>query len=169
MKLLRKTFLLEEKTIEKIEILKEKHTHLTMVDVIRTALNVYWKDTFKYGSDPFLLDLPQKKSSIDGVAERRVQIKQAEEKARQSLKDAPKVAICEIDLGGKVITNPDGSKSCKYLTHTIRGSEEQIIPLSQCGEYLIDNQWIPNKEAVLKYREKHDVQKNKTKNTRAGK
>lgn len=168
MKLLRKTFLLEAKTVEKIEILKDKNTHLTMVDVIRTAINVYWKDTFKYGSDPFLLDIPQKKSSIDSAAERRVHIKLAEEKTRQDIKDAPKVAICEVDLEGQVIVNPDGSKSCKYLTHTIKGSDEQIIPLSQCGEYLVDNQWIPNKEAILKYREKHD-NKNKTKNTRARK
>jgi hypothetical protein len=118
------------------------------------SLKSFYETTYKYGADPFNGGSSSSVVSLENVAERKVKLKLAEEKIKQDIKDQPKIDRCINDLGGEVITNPDGSKVCQWYNHTVKEDQLQTIPLSQCGDYLIDGLWIPSKEAVLKARPK---------------
>ncbi len=154
MDLIRKTFLLEDKMLEKIEILRKQNTHLTQVDVIRAAVNLYWKDTFKYGTDPLLNSGSAigGGNTVEAKAMSKVQRKLAEKKAEQDLKDAPKIKICLDELCGEIVTNPQGAKMCRWNTYSPDTTESQMVQISQVGKYLVENQFIPDKETVLKQR-----------------
>jgi len=150
MKLIRKAYLIEDAMLNKMEILKKDLTLTTATNVIRTAINLLWKDTYKYGTDP-LLNVSNS-STVEDVAKRKVLLDVAKKKVAQDLKDAPKINRCLNDLCGEIVINPDGSKMCKWENHNMTNSYEQIIPLNQCGEYLISNLFQPSKEAVFKAR-----------------
>jgi hypothetical protein len=148
----RKNFLIEDTMQEDIEILK-KHLRIpTDVAVIRAGIGCLWKDTFKYGTDPRLNLNSSSTSSLESIAERKVKLKIAEEKVKEDLKNQPKINRCIYDLGGEVITNSDGSMTCKWQTHDTRHSYDQEVGIEQCGEYLLNNLFIPDRATVLKAR-----------------
>ena len=146
MTLIRKTYLLEEAMLEKMDILKDKLTLTTDVNVVRTAINLLWKDTFKYGTDPLL------NSSIPEQAEQKVKVKLKVKETVRLLKEQPKIDFCINELHGTVVENAEGVKICHWETHDVSKSHKQSIPLMQCGDYLLENLFIPDRETVLKAR-----------------
>lgn len=152
MALQRKTYLIEDAMLEKMEILREKNTHLTQVDVIRAAINAYWKLTFKYGTDPLEGSMRGSSVTMEEKAKRKAQSKMAEKKAELDMKLQPKKDMCVNLLGGKVVEQPDGSLICEWQTHDTRHSHDQSVPIQMVGDYLLNNLYIPDKETVLKAR-----------------
>ena len=141
MELTRKTFLCTAKQIEMINILKSRHGVKTDTGIFDMALSGLYAKTISKGEDPLSTD----EEKIIQTAEKKAKIREVS----QSLKDKPKIDRCLNDLKGEIVTNPDGTKVCNYFTHDVNKSYEQSIPLHQCGEYLLDNLFLPDKETVL--------------------
>lgn len=144
MKLTRKTFLCTDKQIGMLNFLKNEHGVKTDTGIFDMALSALYKKSTGYGRDP----LYSEDEKIVQNVEKKAKLKDA----AQALKDKPKIDRCLIDLKGDIVTNPDGTKVCNYFTHDVNKSYEQSIPLHQCGEYLLDNQFLPDRETVLKAR-----------------
>lgn len=150
MQLTRKTFLCTDTQVEKIDILKYHIGLQTDKAVFDMALESFYKSVFKYGTDP-LVGGSATGNDIESQANRKILMKQAEGKAKQDLKEAPKKKICVNKLGGTVDINPDGSKLCRWKTYsTMSTPEDQAIPIMQVGEYLLANLFMPTREAVFK-------------------
>lgn len=146
----RKTFLLSEKQCEMMEELKKKIGVNPDKTIFDMALSNFYNATFKYGTDP-LSGGSSPDGDIESQATRKVKFKIAEEKAKEDLKLAPKIVICEQKLKGTVEEKDGGKKICRWNNYsTLRGPEEQSIPLSQVGEYLLSSLFIPDRESVLK-------------------
>lgn len=59
------------------------------------------------------------------------------------------MAICAM-LEGKI--SPDG-ETCTYYKYDEKLRFEQVIPISMLEQVMVDNQYTPNKERVLKLQE----------------
>jgi len=128
----------------------------THTQVFIRGVEELYKNTFKYGKDPIMgIGSPK---TTDVIIENAATIKAKQKKARvlaeAELKLIPKRTMCLVNLGGTITRNEDGTEMCNYKTHDVLKSEDQTLPLIQVGEYLLENQYIPSKEAVLKKRPK---------------
>lgn len=141
-----------DRNLDMMEALMKETGWNTPTQIVRRGIEELYKNTFKYGKDPILGSGNIEVNTIEKIAERKVKLKVAQEKVAQDLKDKPKIDRCLNILKGEIITNPDGSKICKWQTHDAHKSHDQSISLSQCGEYLVDNLFMPDRETVLKAR-----------------
>lgn len=146
----KKLITFSNKSIEMIETLIEEKGYLSISQTVNRGIEELYKTYSKYGKE--LGDKSTADEDIEKQAERKVKFNQAKKEQEEKNKLAPKIKICEVDLGGEVVTNPDGSKICKWQTHDVNKSYDQAIALSQCGEYLIPNVFMPDKDTVLKVR-----------------
>ena len=149
--LIRKTFLLTQTQFDRMEALKGAIGTKSYTGVFESALNALWEKQTKYGRDPFDSSTGSEEESIARQANRKIKLQEAEQKIKQDAKDKPKIDICN-ELGGTLIERADGTKVCEYFVHDLQRSEKRTIPISQLFPQILGNQWIPNKEAVLKAR-----------------
>ena len=151
-KLTRKTFLCTETQLEMLDLLQEKEGVKNKSVIFDMALSHFYRSIFKYGTDPLATGRASLTEDIDKIAKRKVKLKLAEDKAKRDIADEPKIQICLTDLNGKITEDNNGNKYCEWQTHTPTTSDDQKLPIFQIGEYLIGNQYIPTKTAVLKAR-----------------
>lgn len=136
------------RSMDMIEAIMEETGFNTTTQVVTRGIEELYKNTFKYGKDPLngIGGGSNDPDAIQKVAERKVAMKAAEEKAQSDLKLAPKIAICVDQLKGEV---RDGV--CYYKNYFLDGSsQDENCPIVSIGQHSIDNQFIPNKEAVIK-------------------
>lgn len=144
--LTRKTFLLTETQIEKLNYLKKKIGVNSDKVVFDMAFDLFYSKKTAYGEDPITGTGTALVDDIDKVAKRKVAMKAAEIKAQADLKLAPKIKICTEDLQGEV---RDGL--CFYKQYFLDGSvSDENCPIAFVGQHTIDNQFIPNKEVIMK-------------------
>jgi len=154
-KLIRKTFLVEESMLEKMELMQAHLSLVTLTDVFRNAINLMYNNSlgdYKYRPDPLLSS-----SRLEEIAMRKAEIKV---KAKQAGKDAVvdskyegKTEICEDILGGRVEEKANGDRVCVFTQYSISGDKEEILPLKQVTADMENtHMYIPSKKAVLKNR-----------------
>jgi len=144
MKFTRKTFLCTEKQMFMLENLKNEHGAKTYTTIFDMALSALYKKSMIYGRDPF--------TSEDEKLTKRVEEKVKTKEIAKALKEQPKIDRCINELGGVVVENPDGTKVCNYFTHDVNKSYPQTVLIQQCGEYLVEKVYMPDKETVLSAR-----------------
>lgn len=64
----------------------------------------------------------------DEVGRRKVEIKAAEDKAREDIANEERAHICKINLKGQVVEDIDG-KFCVFNTYQFDQADEQRVPL----------------------------------------
>ncbi len=152
---MKKLITFSPRTLEMIDALKKQTGFNKTTQIVIRGIEELYTNTFKYGKDPLIGGSTVGDNSDEAItkqAERKAKLEVAKKKASDDLKLAPKIKICEIDLGGEVVTQENGSQICKWQTHDRNASYDQTIPLFQVGAYLLDNLFQPDKETVLKAR-----------------
>jgi hypothetical protein len=148
----KKLITFSERTLEMSTLIQRKLGLLSTSQVVARGIEELFKEYSKYGKE-LGTDLSTD-NDIERQAERKVKQKLAQEKATQDAKEAPKIKICEVDLGGEIITREDGLKMCAWTNYgkTEEEDRKQKVLIHQCGDYLLGNLFQPNKEVVLKAR-----------------
>lgn len=127
-----------------LENLRSEHGAKTYTTIFDMALSALYKKSMTYGRDPF--------TSEDEKITKRVEEKAKTKVIAKTLKEQPKIDRCINELGGEVVENPDGTKVCNYFTHDVNKSYAQSVPIHQCGEYLVEKLFMPDRETVLSAR-----------------
>lgn len=150
----KKLITLSERQLDMIDALMAETGWSKPTQVILRGIEELYKTTFRYGKDPVGgTVLPQDSDEvITKKAESKAKLEVAKKLAAENLRLKPKIDRCINTLKGEIITNPDGSRLCKYKTHDTSGSYDQSIPINQCGDYLEAGQFMPDKATVLKHR-----------------
>lgn len=146
----KKLITFSDRNLDMMEAIMAQTGWSTPTEIVKRGLEELYKSTFKYGADP-LNSIGGIGTDIESQAKRKVLSKEAQKKAAQDLKDAPKIAMCLDVLGGEIVTQENGSKICKWENYSTFGKPEpQSIPIHQVGEYLLNSLFIPDRESVLK-------------------
>lgn len=171
-KLTRKTFLVDESMLEKMDMLMKHHSYINLTELFRHAMNKLYNDTFDYKYKPV--------TAVSGLNKEEIALKNAEIKAKakgvtekvfNDQKLEKKIQMCSDLFDGEVKEDENGNKVCVYTQYTIGGDNEITIPLVQVDPVVASNSvFLPSKEAIFKNRpdvrkkyEKKDKQKSSSK------
>jgi hypothetical protein len=155
--LVRKTFLVDQDMLDKMELIRKYESCLTLTEVFRMAINLLYKEGVGiYKNNKIGVGIGNNEEYAIKNAQLKVKTKMAMEKAEQDERNTKKVSMCEDIFNGEVMEKADGSMVCVYTSYNAwdeKLDEVLELPLAQLDTQLADNTvLVPSKDAVFKNR-----------------
>lgn len=141
-KLIQTAFRFTPRMVSMIKEIQKSQGYSTQAAVVHQAIIEMYNNTFP----AYLQNKKNREKPLDPDVVAAMELEQ--EAARQRASEVKLEGICRA-LGGEVL-NEEGHKSCRYYNYSGKKRYEQTVTLSQLNQNLLQNQYHPSKERVLK-------------------
>jgi hypothetical protein len=155
---------LTKKNLEQINAIQNELGFASISETVRGCIHAMYSKTFPNYTRSVGQGLPNKNvdysepvSQADLAEQKKIKAEEAVERKKMMAEQqkantlATCILICENELGGVVGEDmEDNPKTCAYFQYDGRRRYEQEIDILSVSPALLDTQYLPNKDRVLK-------------------